>query len=708
LLDQRRTAILSHLVNAESYVPVKELMEKFNISRRTIYYDIEKINSWLEENDLSPVKHVRGAGFILEEATTLLIPKKIELIKTWHYEYSAKERKAWLALYLLGRDTPLFLDDLMEKTRVSRNTTIDDLKVLKEEIRRFHLSLEFERKSGYTILGDEDDKRKAIVYYLSSVLPNEGWQTLLSKIPTLLNSTNLDSENHQELFNIEELKAVRDIVTECEKDLNLHFTDDFFHSLTFRLILFEKRLIQGKNVKIDAIEKEVLRKTKEYQAAIKISQKLSHIFKVSFPQDEIFYITKHLLSSKVQSSDGFFKGKGTSVTQMLTKVVSHMVTDFQKYACVFLEDRDLLEKNLLLHVKPCYYRIKYELEVENQAAELMKEKYHDIFMITKKVIIHLERAIGKSVNEDETALIAMHFGGWIKRTGVTLAHRKKVLIVCPCGLGTSKLLEHQLEGLFSTIDVVGSVSLREYETNHYEVDFIVSTTPVQKREIPVFIVSPILTEAEKESLLKKVNALLETHSEKKLSSVDALMDIIQKHTTIQDKQNLENELRQYLSHPASKSVVSNKPSLKELLPKEYIQVKKEVKDWKEAIRIGAEPLIENGNITEDYVKSMIDTITKLGPYIVVAPKVAIPHAKPEDGVKKLGMSLLCLEKSVCFSNSAQHDVHLIIVLAANDGETHLKALSQLSKLFTDQTSINKMIKAQSTQTILKMIEDTSN
>ncbi|KKI90881.1 hypothetical protein WQ54_18310 [Bacillus sp. SA1-12] len=703
MLDQRSTAILSHLVHSESYVPVKELMEKFKISRRTIYYDIEKINDWLEENDLSPVKHVRGAGFILDDETAFLIPKKIEMVKTWHYEYSAKERKAWLALYLLGRDTPLFLDDLMEKIRVSRNTTIEDLKVLKEEIERFQLSLEFERKSGYILIGDEDDKRKAIVYYLSSVLPSEGWQTLLAKIPTLLNSSLMDNKDHQELFNIDELKVVRNIVSESEIDLNLQYTDDFFYSLTFRLILFVKRLMQGKRIKIDKVEKEVLSETKEYQAAMKICQKLSTIFKLDFPQDEIFYITKHLLSSKVQSSQRILEENKNSETQMLKEVVSNMVTDFQKYACIFLKDRHLLEKNLLLHVKPSFYRIKYELEVENQVAELMKEKYQDIFQLTKKVIPHLERAIGKPVNENETALIAMHFGGWLKRTGVTLANRKKVLIVCASGLGTSKLLEHQLEGLFSTIDIIDSVSLREYENNDYKVDFIVSTTPIQSREIPVFIVSPILTEAEKESLLKKVNALFETNIKHTSYSIEALMDIVQKHTKIDDKVNLEKDLRQYLKKPISKFEISNKPALSELLTKEFIQVKKEVKDWKEAIRTGAQPLVDHHYITEEYVNSMIDTITKLGPYIVIAPKVAIPHAKPEDGVKKLGMSLLCLEKGVNFSASTRHHVNLIVVLAAIDGESHLKALSQLTKLLTDQTCMDQIIKAQSAEIILKTI-----
>lgn len=406
----------------------------------------------------------------------------------------------------------------------------------------------------------------------------------------------------------------------------------------------------------------------------------------------------------MQSSQRLLQESRTSETYLLKEVVSKMVTDFQKYACVFLKERDLLEKNLLLHMKPSYYRIKYGLEVENQVAELMKDKYPDIFLLTKKVIHHLENAIGKKVNDNEIALIAMHFGGWMRRTGVTPAIRKKMLIVCASGVGTSKLLEHQLEGLFSTIDIVGSVSLRKYETNDYDVDFVISTTPVTKKEVPVFVVSPILTEAEKEGLLKNVNALFGTSVIEKSTSVEGLLEIIKKHALVTNKEGLEKEVRRYFSKQQIKFDLSIKPSLHELLTGEYIQLKKNVGDWKEAIRIGAWPLLEKGNITEEYIQSMINTIIRLGPYIIVAPKVAIPHAKPENGVKKIGMSLLCLEEGVHFSESDRHEVNLLIVLAAIDGETHLKALSQLTTMFSEPGNVQKMVGAKSIETNLNTIE----
>jgi mannitol operon transcriptional antiterminator len=699
-IDQRSTAILSHLVQAKAYVPIKELSEKFHISRRTIYYDIEKINGWLKENELPPVKHVRSAGFCLEEGAVTQVPEKLGTIKTWHYEYSAKERKALLAIHITLRDKPLFLEDLMEKVRVSRNTTIDDLKGLKDELGRFGLTLEFERKLGYLILGTEDDKRKAIVFYLHHVLADQGWQTILTKIPAILNEA-----NELDTFDYENLKAVQKIVGESEEELNIQFTDEILDSLAFRLLMFSKRLSKGKNVSIDPVEKHVLKETKQYQAARNIGSKLSNLFDIEFPEDEIFYITKHLLGSRVQSEEDILLKSGSN--KALGEVVEDMVSDFQKYACVFFKDRKEIEKNLLIHIKPAYYRIKYGLELESGMTETIKEKYHDIFLLTKKVISHLEKLVKKEVNDNEIAFITMHFGGWMKRTGATPAIRKKALIVCTNGVGTSRLLQNQLEGLFSTIDISGCVSLRDYKNKKYDADFIISTIPLEEKEKPVFVVSPILTEAEKESLLKKVNAELDAPT-KQTTSVEALMNIIRKYAEINNEDSLQKELKQYLYKPASVMTEMAKPSLMEILRYESIQIIEGVKDWQEAIRLAAEPLTRDGSITDHYIHAMIQTVKKMGPYIVVGPKVAIPHARPEDGVNKLGMSFLKLTHCVPFSDERKHDVQMVIVLATIDGDTHLKALSQLSDMLSNETNIKNISQAKDSNLIFELVKAYSN
>ncbi|PSL41630.1 BglG family transcriptional antiterminator [Planomicrobium soli] len=696
-LDQRSHALLSYLTQTQGYVPLEEIIEKFNISRRTIYYDIDKINDWLKENNLPAVQHVRSAGFHLGKEAATHIPEKLGVLKTWHYEYSGKERKAWLTIYLMIRNTPMYLEDLMEKLRVSRNTTINDIKALKKELERFDLELEFDRKSGYLLKGKEEDKRKALVFYLEHALPKQSWQSLLAQLPAIL--SNNDS---LEFLGFEKMLAVERIVAESEQELNVQFTDEFLHSLSFRLLLFGRRLVQGKKVEVDAIEKEVLSDLKEYAAAKRMSEKLAVLLEVEFPEDEIFYITKHLLSSRVQFSESRLENGSSHDSQILARVVSHMVTDFQKYACILFENREEVEANLLLHVKPAYYRILYGIEAEEHMTNSIKEKYPDIFQLSKKVSVHLEQATEKPVNDNEVALIAAHFGGWLEKTGAKPANRKRALLVCTSGVGTSRLLQHQLEELFSTVDIIGCVSLRDYEKTQIHADFIISTIPIAEKERPVIVVSPILAETEKENLLKKVNALMEATPQSR-NSEEAVLDIVRKYADIKDMQNLQRELRQYFYQPQS-IAEAMKPELKDLLKKEFIQTAEQVGDWKESIRQAALPLIEGDFITEGYVQAMIDAVNTMGPYIVISPKVAIPHARPQDGVKKIGMSLLRVEQEVPFSDEEKHQVRVIVVLAPIDGDSHLKALGQLVKILNDTELKAELLRASSREAIYQLLE----
>ncbi len=92
--------------------------------------------------------------------------------------------------------------------------------------------------------------------------------------------------------------------------------------------------------------------------------------------------------------------------------------------------------------------------------------------------------------------------------GIVPNPRKTALLVCPNGIGTSRMLQYQLEKLFSNIDILNAISKREYESNIFDVDCIITTTEIEKGNVPVFKVNPILSDSEKAALLRKVNGVL--------------------------------------------------------------------------------------------------------------------------------------------------------------------------------------------------------
>ncbi len=143
--------------------------------------------------------------------------------------------------------------------------------------------------------------------------------------------------------------------------------------------------------------------------------------------------------------------------------------------------------------------------------------------------------------------------------------------------------------------------------------------------------------------------------------------------------------------------------LEQILKTHLIQFKDHLKTWEEAIQIAADPLIENDYIVQGYVDKIISNTMEIGPYYVLGPNIALPHARPEFGVKKMGLSILLLKKPVWFSEKDHHKVQLIIVLAAVDNNSHLGALTELAAVLGDETNVNQLIESESEDEFLKKL-----
>ncbi|MFJ7406727.1 MULTISPECIES: PTS sugar transporter subunit IIA [unclassified Lysinibacillus] len=142
--------------------------------------------------------------------------------------------------------------------------------------------------------------------------------------------------------------------------------------------------------------------------------------------------------------------------------------------------------------------------------------------------------------------------------------------------------------------------------------------------------------------------------------------------------------------------------LTELLNIDTIQIVNKVANWQDAIHVASSPLLRQNKIEKRYIQAMIQSIEQHGPYVVLTPKVAIPHARPSDGVNELSMSLLNLQSPVLFG--ADKPVSLIIVLAATDHTTHLQALVDLTQVLQEPSQIDNIIGCQRPECIIEKIK----
>lgn len=145
--------------------------------------------------------------------------------------------------------------------------------------------------------------------------------------------------------------------------------------------------------------------------------------------------------------------------------------------------------------------------------------------------------------------------------------------------------------------------------------------------------------------------------------------------------------------------------LSELITPDMIQVRKaDGINWKDAISLSAQPLLEAGNIEPEYIKAMIETVEQAGPFINIGKHVAMPHARPEQGVNHLGVSILKLDNDVNLLDDPNHPVKLFICLASEDSHSHLYVMSDLATLLANKETRFELLEAKSLDEIVSVIK----
>ena len=140
------------------------------------------------------------------------------------------------------------------------------------------------------------------------------------------------------------------------------------------------------------------------------------------------------------------------------------------------------------------------------------------------------------------------------------------------------------------------------------------------------------------------------------------------------------------------------------LPAENIQIVDSVSDWKQAIRLSAQPLLAKETITEEYIEAIFNSHQELGPYYVLAPGLAMPHARPEQGAIKNGLSLLHIKQGVSFNAEENDPVYVVIMLCALSGDEHINMITALADIFSDDERLSALLKASSIESIQRVIK----
>ena len=139
--------------------------------------------------------------------------------------------------------------------------------------------------------------------------------------------------------------------------------------------------------------------------------------------------------------------------------------------------------------------------------------------------------------------------------------------------------------------------------------------------------------------------------------------------------------------------LSRFPALAAAFAEHSIRVGAVALDREHAIEMAGELLVASGRSTPAYTESMIEAVIENGPYIVIAPGVALAHGRPSEAVLEIGLSLVTLAEPLVFGNQANDPVRLVLGLCATDHNTHIDIMAELATFLGDVDSVNNVLNA---------------
>ena len=695
-LTSSEKALLQLLLASTTYRPMTVLAKQIGYSKRSAYYFMNSLSKKLLKLHITPPRNVRGQGYYLTSKSKIAVRKLLQQDQAkfiYHQKLPANRRLNLILLALFANSPHVTIKNLTKITHVTRNSTVNDLNKLKTILARKHILLRADH-NGHRLEGDELTIRNYIQDRFAEMAKEFDWLAAQANPIALIDVKEIQSIN----------LVVNDWLHFVERKQSRSFTDDAIRKLELFYAFILRRILADHVLRVNSFPQPL---SNRHELLNQPEFSLASNFLVQFgiavadSEVEIFYLESLLLSGQLNAVD---TKNQTTIKENVMAATKQVITNFKKLAGIHFHNEDQLADELYVHLISTYYRVKYNRQYHEGMADSIKANYFNIYIYTKMAIRPFVQLNQQPLNESEISLIAIYFGSQIYYENT---QTPRALLVCSTGIGTSRLLKSQLEANFPDLQLIGPITKRDYNLQtKVNADVVLSTIPLKRHNQDVIVVHPILNHQELDALRKRLVVQGVIRSHVSTDRLSALLDVISDNTKIINQSALINGIKEVLTFSAKSSVNHKKryqPLLSELINKKTIQfASANAVDWQHAIALAAKPLQEEGKINQNYINAMIANVKQNGPYINIGDKVAFAHARPEKGVKQLGMSFLRLDQAIDLINP-QHPIQLIFVLAAVDDHSHLRALSELATMLGDQQRLNALLAATTAQQVEAII-----
>ena len=506
-MEQRTRDILRLLLQEKTFITTSDLATKLAVSSKTISRQLPKVEEVLNAVGLQLEKK-SGAGILITGSEVKRYALAKQLKSNQKIEYTPSERRSIIISKLLASRESIKLFALSSAVHVTDSTISNDLDKLEPYFREQGLKLLRKPGLGVSLLGDERDLRRAIVRYIYEHVGEENLLNLMrDNLPEENMSVAQVSKFLLELIEAGEWRRLEQMIRVTENELGCKLSDNAFIGLAVHLSLAIRRIKNHEAIKFDEENCPRLNESHEHKAAEKLAEKISSVFEIDVPESEICYIAMHIIGARSRYSSASLGTISMMDNYRIVKLARQIMKHAAKITGRDIDKNQSLLAGLVNHLAPTISRLKMDMDIRNPLLNEIREHYPELMALTRKCVGELEKEIEKTLPEAEIAYLAMHLGAALSDSEKFLHAVHRVVVACPTGMGTSRLLASRLRATFPTLKIVDEITILEINSEYVaakDFEFIISTVPIPRAERPVLVVSAALLDDD----IKKIEAEL--------------------------------------------------------------------------------------------------------------------------------------------------------------------------------------------------------
>lgn len=655
MVKKRYFEIINLVINSNDEITVKDISNLYNITERSIRYDIDELNVFFQEKNNKDIIEINNNRLKILYSENE-IEDIVENIKEKEYFLSENERVNILSYEIFLSKNEFILQYFTEKYNLSKTTVRYSLKELNKIISEYGLVIDMNNNRGYKIIGSEINIRKYIINILREYIKNTKEKKIeydpLKKI----------IQKFYKKSRIEESKStINKILDYTGKTIS----DEAFETLQLFLFISVIRNKNSHEIEEDVENEIFLSKTKEFSKIREILEKIENI-----KEKDIHYFVDFFLGSYSYNLEYSYFLNWILIESLIDQFIK-LLSDKLK---VNLTEDKILRKELLNHIKPAIYRMKNKFKLTESILSEVKKQYMELFIKTKSSLKIISDFIDLSFDEDEAAFITVMIQRAIMRNNPFTLLKKdpNILIVCGLGYSSSRFLYENINNRFQ-VNIIDIIPFNQLENYNYlkKADIIISTLDFKLDGMDVITVNAVMNE--KDILKLKNYGLPEKKSKIKLSELLSIIRKVSDETELK-KQLMRNFGENIYDDMGEKSETGK--SFVELLSEKSIKLNVAANNLDEVIEITGQTMIDSGLVKEEYTDELKNQIIQYGKYILVGDKTILPHGQLLKNVRETGFSLITLKKGIDFFGS---EIKIVICLASRNKDEHLRAILELNR-----------------------------